>query len=71
MEKDYWLGRKSASQKMARNAVSSQARLAHYELAGRYSLQAVSAESRAVGLADSLPPALNRARSESEDGEDD
>ena len=70
MEKEYWLGRKSASQEMARNALSSEARLAHYELAGRYSLQAVSAESRAVDLSASLPPPLYAGPSSSEDGED-
>jgi hypothetical protein len=48
MEKAYWLSRKRASLKMARNAASSSARLAHYDLAGRYSIKASSAEAPAV-----------------------
>jgi len=58
MEKAYWLGRKRASLKQARNAASSEARLAHYDLAGRYSLKAVSAETETMDLADALPPAI-------------
>jgi hypothetical protein len=58
MEKAYWLGRKRASLKMARDAVSSQARLVHYDLAGRYSLNAASATTQTVALADSLPPPI-------------
>jgi len=44
MEKAYWLVRKRASLKLAREAASSEARLVHYDLAGRYSLNAHSAE---------------------------
>jgi hypothetical protein len=40
MEKKYWIGRKRASMGMARRAASSEARLIHYELAGRYSIRA-------------------------------
>ena len=40
MEKKYWLRRKQASAAMARNATSAEARLIHYELAGRYSIRA-------------------------------
>jgi hypothetical protein len=40
MEKAYWLGRKRAAKAMARAATCSEARLIHYELAGRYSLKA-------------------------------
>jgi hypothetical protein len=40
MDKKYWLGRKRAAMVMARAATSSEARLAHYELAGRYSIKA-------------------------------
>jgi hypothetical protein len=58
MEKAYWLGRKRASLKAAQNAVSSEARLIHYELAGRYSLNALSAETQAIDLADAVPPAI-------------
>jgi hypothetical protein len=56
MEQIYWLGRKRASVEMARTAASSEARLVHYDLAGRYSLRAMSAET--VDLADSLPPPI-------------
>ena len=55
MEKAYWLSRKRASLKMARSAASAEARLVHYDLAGRYSLKAFSAESLAIDLADALP----------------
>lgn len=58
MEKAYWLSRKRASLKLARDAASSEARLIHYDLAGRYSLKAVSAETQAIDLARSLPPAI-------------
>ena len=58
MEKAYWISRKRASLKLARNAVSSEARLIHYDLAGRYSLKAMSAEVLAIDLADSLPPPI-------------
>ena len=40
MEKTYWIGRKRAAMAMARAATSSEARLIHYELAGRYSIKA-------------------------------
>jgi hypothetical protein len=36
--------------------------LVHYDLAGRYSLKAMSAEARAVELADSLPPSITANR---------
>ena len=58
MEKVYWLSRKRASLKSAQNAGSSEARLIHYDLAGRYSLKAMSAETQAIDLADSLPPPI-------------
>jgi hypothetical protein len=58
MEKAYWLSRKRASLKAAQNAVGAEARLIHYDLAGRYSLNALSAETQAVDLADALPPAI-------------
>lgn len=48
MEKTYWLTRKRASLAMARKAVSSEARLVHYDLAGRYSVNAASATALAV-----------------------
>ena len=39
--------------------IASQARLIHYDLAGRYSLNALSVETQAIDLADALPPAIN------------
>jgi len=64
MEQEYWLSRKRASVRMARDATSSEARLVHYDLAGRYSLKAMSAGSQGRSLADILPPAImaNRKR---------
>ena len=62
MEKAYWLGRKRASLKLAQNAAGSEARLAHYDLAGRYSVKAVSAETQAIDFADALPPAIYAGR---------
>ena len=68
MEKIYWLGRKRASLKMARNATSSEARLVHYDLAGRYSVNAMSAETSASDLATSLP---GRIHGQNDDHEND
>ena len=42
MEKKYWIARKRASMAMARRASSSEARLIHYDLAGRYSVKAAA-----------------------------
>jgi hypothetical protein len=72
MEKAYWLGRKRTSLKSAQNAVSAQARLIHYDLAGRYSLKALSAETQARDLAGILPPAIYpiAARASTEDTSD-
>ena len=58
MEKGYWLSRKRASLKAAQSAVSAEARLIHYDLAGRYSLNVLSAETRAIDLADAPPPPI-------------
>jgi hypothetical protein len=55
MEKAYWLTRKRASLKLAQKAATAEARLVHYDLAGRYSLKAMSAETMAIDLAGSLP----------------
>jgi hypothetical protein len=44
--------------KLAQDAASSAARLIHYDLAGRYSVNAASAESLTIDLAESLPPAI-------------
>lgn len=43
MEKTYWLGRKRAAMASARAATCSEARLVHYELAGRHSVRAAFA----------------------------
>lgn len=43
IENKYWLGRKRASLAMARGAASAEARLIHYDLAGRYSIKAATA----------------------------
>jgi hypothetical protein len=40
MEQRYWLGRKRAAMAMARAATRAEARLAHYDMAGRYSIKA-------------------------------
>lgn len=40
MDKKYWLRRKRASAAMAREATSAEARLIHFDLAGRYSVRA-------------------------------
>ena len=40
LEKKYWIGRKRSAMAMARAATSAEARLIHYELAGRYSIKA-------------------------------
>jgi hypothetical protein len=45
MEKRYWIGRKRAAMAMARAASSAEARLIHYDLAGRYSVAAANALS--------------------------
>ena len=40
MDSRYWIGRKRSAMGMAREAVTSEARLIHYDLAGRYSVRA-------------------------------
>ena len=42
METAYWLGRKRASLANARAAAGAEARLIHFELAGRYSIKATN-----------------------------
>ena len=42
MDTNYWTGRKHAAMAMARNAKTAEARLIHYDLAGRYSIRAAS-----------------------------
>jgi hypothetical protein len=61
MEKAYFLRRKKASLKLAREATSSEARLAQFDLAGRYDLQAASAKTTAIGLVNSPRPEIRGA----------
>ena len=42
MDRNYWIGRMDSAVLMARDASTAEARLAHYELAGRYSVRAAS-----------------------------
>jgi hypothetical protein len=44
MEQAYWLGRSQASVAMALAAIDAEARLGHYDRAGRYSVMAANAE---------------------------
>ena len=46
MDQRYWLQRKRSSLASARSAASSEARLIHYDLAGRYSVRAASCGAR-------------------------
>lgn len=72
MEKAYWLSRKRASLKLAQQATRSEARLIHYDLAGRYQVKATSARTQAIDLEQSLPPAIiDNASTPSFDGPDD
>jgi hypothetical protein len=49
MENRYWIGRKRRAMEMAREAVSAEARLIHYDLAGRYSVKAASVRPLGAG----------------------
>ena len=71
MEKAYWLSRKTATMNLARNAANSEARLVHYELAGRYSLKAALAEDLAAISADALPSAISGSGRAPIEGSDD
>ena len=62
MEKKYWLSRQRASLELAQIAEGSRARLVHYDLAGRYSVKASSAESQTTDVAHALPRSIDRAR---------
>ena len=42
MDRKYWIGRKHAAMKMARNSSTAESRLIHYDLAGRYSIRAAN-----------------------------
>ena len=59
MPKAYWLSRKAAALKLAREATSSKARLVHYDFAGHYSVKAAAAERPALAL--DVPPASDFA----------
>ena len=50
MEQVYWLSRQRVSLKAAQDLVSAEARLIYYDLAGRYSVKARSAETHAIDL---------------------
>lgn len=58
MEQQYWVSRKRHSVQMARDATNSEARLMHYDLAGRYRRKAMSADFLGSDLADILPPPI-------------
>ena len=62
MEKTYWLSRQSASLELAQSAAGSQARLVHYDLAGRYGVKASSAGSQMVDVAHAKPSYIDPAR---------
>jgi hypothetical protein len=55
MDNRYWIGRKRSAMKMARGAATAEARLIHYDLAGRYSVKA--AQFQPLAAAASSPPA--------------
>ncbi len=44
MEKRYWLQRSRAAGAMARSSAEAEARLIHYDLAGRYSVKAAACD---------------------------
>ena len=48
MDQAYWLRRKRASVKKADAAASAEARLIHFDLAGRYSVKAAAAAAAAA-----------------------
>lgn len=66
MEQEYWLSRKRCSLQSAEAATNSLARLVHYDLAGRYSLKAMAAETPAIDLSEALPSPIcaDRGRGE-------
>ena len=70
--KNYWLERKRAAMAMAREAATGEARLIHYEMAGRYSIKAATSAtpvageklSQAVPGTTEVPDAVHYARLE-------
>ncbi len=77
MDRQYWIDRMGAATVMARAAATSEARLFHYELAGRCSIRAAfaldadmgSAGRSLVSLANLPPPCLSDGRLKSNDNE--
>ena len=59
MERAYWLSRMRASKVMAREAAGAQARLIHYELAGRYSIRAAQTGIPNLHVIDTPPVEAN------------
>jgi hypothetical protein len=49
MDNRYWIGRKRSAMGMALGAASAEARLIHYDLAGRYSVKAAQFPLPAAG----------------------
>jgi hypothetical protein len=62
MEKPYRISRKRASLKAAQEARGHDSGLAHYDLAGGYSVKAASAETAAIDLHNALPPPIFAAK---------
>lgn len=49
MEQVYWLERANAARNAAETAAGSQARLVHYDMAGRYGVKAAMTAPSAIG----------------------
>jgi hemoglobin len=66
MNQGYWLQRKRSSLASARRTTSAEARLIHYDLAGRYSVRAASSGAMSVGdaAAATAEPAVSEAQIE-------
>lgn len=67
MEQTYWLSRKRASAAMARAAQCSKSRLAHYDLAGRYSVKAAASIGAHLAVTELATP-LQVPQPKAEDG---
>lgn len=68
MENRYWIGRKRSAMAMARDAATAEARLIHFDLAGRYSIMAAQCLPFAVRVALPAAPAERAALSLPEAG---
>ena len=55
MEKEFWLKRQRESVEMAEAATSSEARLIHLDLAGRYSIEAATVNVKANSASRATP----------------